>query len=958
MVARVSGGEARAFIRAGDRREHINHMPNTSPCLPPAGRARRLGLRVAALLAAPSLVLAQTTAGDADDKALKLDNFEVTGSRIAPPDFEGAMPVNVYTSSDIARVPAMTVNNYLRTIPTSFGGGNIDESFVNGGNGQAFIGLRGLPTLLLINGHRTATNDLNLIPLAAVERIEILKDGNGAVYGADAVGGIINLITKRKFEGVQLDASYQNVTDKDISRRRFEMVWGNATDRGSLVMGISYFKQNDLFSRDRDFITETSDRSFGATSGIPNPGRFTLSATEAAALGLTGGAGTYRVKNDVTVAANAGAFRRGQFGAGPIETSDRFPFALFTPAVRPAERYNTFVSGDWNLFKNSTAATLYTDITYMRSYSQAGLAPAPANFSADANPADDFRIPANYYWMQQVFPGTTTDISTWSYRFLDLGPRIADTRFDDFAFTTGLKGDLTERISYDVSWFWNRNEQLDIERNGINVERLRVMLQGGGPFTGAKSFNPFTNPFDSGVVSQDPEMIEYLRLEPRTNRDTTTDIRHAQLKFKAFDVPAGTVEAVAGTESRHERFERTPDLAKQQAGGSGWNSTSLFSQDYTVRSVFAEAVVPLLKEAPFARNLALGVAARRESFSHLPDTPTVIRAYLRNQVNRELTLRLSYSEGYTAPVPLQLDPAEVQSFPNVFMPWIGVTDQPRDGVLLVGNDKLKPTESHSLNFGVVWAPRAIRGLTVTLDAYKIEEDNIIIQDPQIYIDAFYANGGITENADGTFTKNAAAPFADRIEIDLDGSVTGLAGSIIRVSPVNTENLSKLSATAIDLEAVYKHELGNFGRFTWRANLTHTVEFKIEKIPGVLTSEYVDVYTPNDGTGPQSAPSWKGFLQLDWDRSNLFATAKYNWIASYNEDPNGGQTFTKPLKSFRTLDLTFGYTHPAWGTTFRLGVENAFNTFPSQAESSFADKYDRSMTNILGRMYSISVSQRF
>jgi iron complex outermembrane recepter protein len=929
----------------------MNQLPE------PSRAGLRRGIAVALGLSALAVRLAAADAPESAD-AVKLDTYEVTGSRLAPPDFEGAMPVNVYTSVDLARVPAMTVNNFLRTIPTSFGGGNIDESFVNGGNGQAFIGLRGLTTLLLVNGRRMTTNDLNTVPLAAVERIEILKDGNGAVYGADAVGGVINIITKRKFEGVQFDASYQNVTDKDISRRRFEMVWGNANDRGSLVMGVSYFKQNDLFSRDRDFITETSDRSFGATSSTANPGSFTLTAAQATALGLTGGAGTYRVKNDVTVAANAGSFRRGQYGQGPVETSDRFPFALYTPAVRPAERYNTFVSGDWNLFKGSTAATFYTDITYMRSYSQGGLAPSPAGFSANANAASDFRIPANYYWMQQVFPGTTTDLTSWSYRFLDLGPRLTDTRFDNFAFTTGLKGDLTERISYDVSWFWNRNEQFDIERNGLNRERLRVMLQGGGPFTGARSFNPFTNPFDSGVVSQDPEMLEYLRLEPRTTYENTTEVKHARLQFKAFDVPAGTVEAVAGVESRNERFERTPDLAKQQAAGSGWNSTSLFAQDYTIRSIFAEAVVPLLKEAPLARNLALGVAARRESFSHLPDTPTVVRAYLRNQVNRDLTLRLSYSEGYTAPTPAALDPSESQNFPNLYMPWLGASDQPRDGVLLVGNANLKPTESRSLNLGAVWAPRAIRGLTVTLDAYKIEQDNIIVQDPQIYIDAFHANGGITKNADGTFTKNAAAPFADRIDIDLDGSATGIAGSILSVSPVNTENLAKLTATAIDLEAVYKHEIGAVGQFTWRVNLTHTVDFKIEKIPGILISEYVDKYTPNDGTGPQSAPSWKGFVQADWDRGNLFATAKYNWIASYDEDPDGGQNFTTPLKSFRTLDLTLGYTHPAWGTTFRLGVENAFNTFPSQAESSFADKYDRSMTNILGRMYSISVTQKF
>lgn len=914
-----------------------------------------------AFLAAAMPGLAQeteTSAAATENQPVKLESFEVTGSRLTPPDFEGAMPVTVYSSEMLTRLPAMTVNNFLRTNPTTFGSGNVDESFVNGGTGQAFIGLRGLSTLTLINGRRTASGDLNAVPLGAVERIEILKDGNGAVYGADAVGGVINIITKRKFEGLQVDASYQNTADKDISRRRFEAVWGNTYDRGSITIGIAYFKQNNLYSRDRDFITETSDRSFSATSATPSPGRFTLTAAQAAGLGMTSGAGTYRVLNSLTRAVNAASFRLGQYGLGPVETSDRFPFALFTPAVRPAERYNAFMSSDYKLFENSDAATLYFDLFYMRSYSQAELAPSPAGFAGTSNPATDFRIPANYYWMQQVFPGTTTDITSWQNRFLEFGSRRNDVQFDDTALTVGLKGDFNDRFSYDVSWYWNRNNRLDTERNGVNRDRLRVMLQGGGPFTGANSWNPFTNVFDSGVNDQNPAMLNYLKLEPRTFRDTTTEIMNAQLKGKLFDVPAGTVEAVFGVENRNERFSRTPDFAKQQAAGSGWNSTSAFSQDYTIKSIFTEAVFPLLKDAPFARKLDLGVAARREEFSHLADEATVLRAYLRNQVNRDLTLRLSYSEGYTAPTPAALDPSTVQSFPTVFMPWLGATDQTAQGVQLVGNANLVPTESESINFGAVWAPKAIRGLSVTLDFYQIKQSNIIVQDPQIYVDTFFANGGITAGPGGTFVVNPAAPFADRVIVDTNGSVTGIPGYIITVAPVNTENIAELTARAIDLEVNYEHVVGDWGKFGYRVNLTHTMDFEIEKIPGLLTSQYVDLYTPNDAIGPQSAPSWKGFIQANWDYQNFFTTLKYNWTNTYKEDPNGGQVFTNTLKAFRTVDLTIGYTNAKTGTTLRFGIENLFDTYPSQAQSSFADKYDRSMSNILGRMYNVSLTQKF
>ena len=238
----------------------------------------------------------------AKEETMSLEKFEVTGSRLTPPDFEAALPVNVYNSTQIQLTTAESVANYLKFIPTSYGSGNNDEGFVNGGGGRAFIGLRGLPTLTLVNGRRTTTGDLNAVPLAAVDHIDILKDGNGAVYGADAVGGVINIVTKKNFNGAQFDVSYQNTDKNDISRRRAEMVYGFSNDKGSLTFGASYFKQNDLFSRDRDSVTNTSDRSTGATSATPNPGRFNLTAAQSLALFGVNAAVIYRVKETVKAA--------------------------------------------------------------------------------------------------------------------------------------------------------------------------------------------------------------------------------------------------------------------------------------------------------------------------------------------------------------------------------------------------------------------------------------------------------------------------------------------------------------------------------------------------------------------------------------------------------------------------------------------------------------------------------
>jgi len=919
------------------------------------------GLPVSAAIVAAFSVFALSGAfgQDQDSDVIVLEELEVgatTGSRLFLADFEGGLPTNLYTAADIAATPAMTISNYLRFIPTTYGVGNRDESFVNGGDGRATIQLRGLPTLLLVNGRRVTSGDLNVVPLLAVDHIDILKDGNGAVYGADAVGGVVNIITKKRFEGFTADAFYQNTTSGDIGRHRLEAIWGDYSDKGSTLIGVSYFKQNSLFGTERDHITNSNNRAFGATSAVPNPGRFTLSLANAQAMfGPTATAGIYRVNNSVTVATSPADFRLGQYGIGPAETSDRFPFSLYTPAVRPAERYTMFASADRKILEDNKMVA-YMDIFYSQIKSQAGLAPSPAAFGTGGT-----NISPTYYWNQQVFGANAQNLTSWQYRFLDLGPRNNDVTFNDIAFTVGLKGDITDRIGYDVSWFYNKNEQLDVEQNGVNRTALTSVLSGTSSFGNtARAFNPFTNPFDSGVVSQDPEMLRFITLTPRTTRLNISDVFSAVLNAKPFDLPAGEVQGLLGFETRTERFTRTPDLAKQNAGGSGWNSTSFFKQSFTVRSLFTEIVFPLIADAPFTKKAQLGLAARRETFSHLEDDATIVRAFYRHQATDDLTFRASYSEGYTAPQPIDLDPTTVQSFPNLFMPWLGGADQSQLGVELVGNANLKPTESKSYNAGVVRTPENIKGLSLMVDYYQIERSNIIIQDPQLMIEAFHNGGGLTGPITGPFVKNNSAPFASQIIIDTDGTGgTGIPGYIVRIDNVQTRNIAELSAKSIDVELGYSWETASWGKVRHRLNATRVLEYEIEKLPGLIPASIYDgVYTPNDAIGPETVPHFRGFLATTWDFKGFSTDLKINHIGSYKEDPDGGTTYTSPIKAWTTFDLQVSYTVKKTGTRLTLGVENLFAKDPPIAKSSFADNYDRGSHNILGRLVHVGIKQSF
>src|SRR6266540_4096406 len=193
---------------------------------------------------------------------VKLEKTVVTGSLIPTAETVGPAPVAVVSAVELERRDVRAVEQLAKILPSAFGGGNFGSSRGNGGDGSASIALRGIPggTLVLINGRRVAPNsffdgstvDLNTIPLAAVERIEILKDGGSAIYGADAVAGVVNFILKKNYNGSEFNAYYGNTTDSDVGTQNYSFVMGSSDEKSSFLVGGSYFKQNALFSKDRD----------------------------------------------------------------------------------------------------------------------------------------------------------------------------------------------------------------------------------------------------------------------------------------------------------------------------------------------------------------------------------------------------------------------------------------------------------------------------------------------------------------------------------------------------------------------------------------------------------------------------------------------------------------------------------------------------------------------------------
>ncbi|MCC6231204.1 MAG: TonB-dependent receptor plug domain-containing protein, partial [Verrucomicrobiales bacterium] len=352
------------------------------------GNALRLALAASAIgsvLATP-VVLAQS---GQDAGATELAPMLITGSNIPTTDIVGLVPVDVFSQVEIQKIGAATVTEVVRKLPAAVGGGNYNESRGNGGDGSARVALRGIDggTLVLLNGRRVAPVafadsdvDLNMIPIAAIERVEVLKDGASAAYGSDAIAGVVNIITRKSFEGVELYGYYGNTTERDAAKQQYSFVSGTASDKGSFVVGGNYFKSHALFSQDRErsrVNLSTRDQGYldQVRTSISNPGRFrvrndargggalydpTAPADRLINVSLNRGAvadtatGKFSTTDYHLSDASIGAIN--QSGADPaLETFpfDKFPYPTYTPAIRPSERYSIFGNGNYKIFEDT-----------------------------------------------------------------------------------------------------------------------------------------------------------------------------------------------------------------------------------------------------------------------------------------------------------------------------------------------------------------------------------------------------------------------------------------------------------------------------------------------------------------------------------------------------------------------------------------------------------------------------
>ena len=933
----------------------------------------RCGAAVAALAAGtsaiaqssvPTVATEQTPATTTVSRQdVAREEIVITGSRIRRNPLDLDAPRVFLDQQDIAKTGLNSVNDVLQRLPSS--GGGLNGKFNNSGNlgnppdgggvgaGAAEIDLRYLGSrrvLVLVDGIRyvlgasasgvPGSTDLNSIPDSAIERIEVLQDGASAIYGSDAIAGVVNIITKKRQAGFVASGQLSGYKSDGFTQN-YQLSWGNGSGGPlQVVVGGDYVKQNGIFAGDRAISRfpapfATSCAAGGCSSFLPN-GRFVGS--------IFPNAGDETLITAPTSTPTVANFR--DF----VSPNDRFNFAPFNFLQIPLQRYGVFgnlkydftpdvhfsLKGIWNRRKSENqAAPLPFGIG-----PAAGITPVLDATTVDAtNPFNPF--------------GVTLDASNMDFilrRFVEGGPR----RFFQTVDTTYGVATLDGRFSaFNQDWYWDingvygNNKAKQTMLGNINSGNLRQAL---GPVAQCTApcvpFNLFGG---AGSITQ--EMIDFVGFVQHDSSSQRTWDFTGNLSGKLFELPGGPLGLAMGVEYRRlsGRFDPDPVVS---AGFSSDIPAQPTRGSYNVKEAYAELNAPLLAHVPGVELLELNGAARVSDYSTSGST-TTFKGGVNWKPIKALRLRGSYAEGFRAPSigelfgtqsrfdqtisdPCSNDSTAPQNFNNNAtvrqnciahgVPANGSFAQanPQISVLVGGNENLKPETSKSWIFGGVFSPEFLPGLSIEVNHYNIRINGAI---QTIAADVTLANCEVNNDP-------AACALVTRAG---NGQVTQILGLL--------QNIAGIDTTGIDLNVAYRTPKTRIGRFGITWNNTFLKKFnEIDPISG--GTQVIRRAGTEQGSPTQGFPKWKSIGILDWDLATIGATLTGRYVSKLRE--SDGNVMKARLFTDLQLRWNPAYFHNMFGLA--VGANNIFNTHIPGCDTCDLNNFDPTMYDIPGRFY--------
>lgn len=648
-----------------------------------------------ALLAAPVSVVGFSSVAMAQEEVAKVERIEVTGSRIQRQDMETASPVTVIDASAI-RMEGFTSVDQLLQAQTSMAGAAVGSTTNNGADGVAQVDLRGMGaqrTLVLLNGRRMVNSgsgadsavDLNAIPVASIARVEILKDGASAVYGSDAIAGVVNIITKKDFDGVQIDLNGSSTDKGDGETGELSALYGFSTDSGNYTLGAAYSQREGVVQSDRDW-TEAGYSSF-----IPT--------------GSLGG----KVQNA------AGEW---------VARSTGYDFTQDSWYQTPSKRYSLFANATQELGND---VVLTADLLYTKRKSDQQMAAQPGSVMLDVcgEPGAD-AINCVTLTPAMLAGGIAADDTgrvEYRRRTNDVGPRIYAQDTDTLRLSAGVAGtlDVHTGMNWDLSYTYGKNEADTSVANSINAVRMANSVY-------ANQDAWFSGEVLTGAIVND---ISYLE---QTDGGNAQNIIAGVLSGDLFDLDAGAVGFAIGAEYRRDSGFYNPDPVIVAGEGTAAQQDPT-KGSYSVVSFYQEVSVP------FSDKLTGEFALRFDDYSTFGKASTW-KVGLTYAASDEIMLRSVAATGFRAPNVSELYGGNTGSYDYLDDPW-GNEQDPQILVNYTSDANIQPEESESFTAGIVLSPAQIEGLSMTVDYWRFQVSNAITRlDAQAGLDNCFAGNQV------------------------------------------------------------------------------------------------------------------------------------------------------------------------------------------------------------------------
>lgn len=880
-------------------------------------------LMLAGLVTIPVLVNAQQSA-----VADNVERIEVTGSKIKRSTLETASPVSVITAADISMSGISNVENLLQEMSFSAGvAGNATNAYwTSGGYGTAQVNLRGLGikrTLVLLNGRRvvgggTGANssvDLNMIPTAMIQRIEVLKDGASAIYGADAVAGVVNIITKKEFEGAELTVKAGVTDEGDGENQDVSLTLGGNFDRGNAILSLNYANTSAVRQSDRIDCSKfgTEDGKFECFGSSTTEGGRALLAD-----------GTQVQFNQDPDTANFGN------AYGPYDSAQHsFVYIPYLNAVSPLERIN--ISSAFNYDINDSLR-LFTEAIYFKRKGEQIV--TPRNGFAGIQVEADF-----------LYNPTGQALEFQRRRNSELGAPFFFQETDTVRIVTGLEGNFANGWEWDVAYNYGRNTGTDGWTFDIDPARAAQTLDDSFCSYDNSNGVPCGDWFGANELSQ--EVIDYVKYRREGTGGNEMRTWTANLNGDLLELPAGTLGFAVGAEKRAEKGWRDPDSTVLRNG-----QEDPISGSYDVTEAFVELSVPLLADLPMIQKLTAEMAARYSDYSTVGSEATYKLGVTWN-VNDTLMLRGVQSSSFRAPVITELfggtngenlrtiDPCENATgviATNCQADGVPV-DFVQDGTTVLtsvgGNPKLGAESADTTTIGIVWEPGFVKGLSTTLDYFNIEiKDSITSVNGSDMLKLCYEDPQGNAQFCDTFTRH---PVTNQV-------------SELSQRPVNA---AAEKVSGVDFNVMYRFDFTGFNART-SLDITRLLDHESTPFAGQPTIDKVGFITEDQGS------------YTEWRSNFSFSLMSDNWTATYSlryiggaDDVNGGDfdPLGKSVDALTYSDLAASYNIND-DLVISMGIDNVFDKKAPYLTSWNDANTDVMTYDLLGRRGFMRVNYHF